>query len=46
VKIGKSSKEYIEVKGGVEEGDEVVTQGSYALKSEVLREQMPMGGPL
>jgi len=46
VKIGESSKEYIEVKGGVEEGDEVVTQGSYALKAEILREQMPMGGPL
>jgi hypothetical protein len=24
----------------------VVTQGSYALKSELLREQMPTGGPL
>ena len=46
VKIGESSKEYVEVKGGVEEGDEVVTQGSYALKSEALREQMSLGGPL
>lgn len=46
VKIGASSKDYLEVKGGVEEGDEVVTQGSYALKSEMLREQMPTGGPL
>jgi len=46
VTIGESSKEYIEVSGGVEDGDEVVTQGSYALKSEALREQMSMGGPL
>jgi cobalt-zinc-cadmium efflux system membrane fusion protein len=46
VKIGESSREYVEVKSGVEDGDEVVTQGSYALKSEVLREQMPTGGPL
>lgn len=46
VKIGESSKEYVEVKGGVEEGDEVVTQGSYVLKSEALREQMSLEGPL
>ncbi|MGE0643586.1 MAG: efflux RND transporter periplasmic adaptor subunit [Nitrospira sp.] len=46
VKIEESSKEYVEVKGGVEEGDEVVTQGSYALKSEALRERMSMEGPL
>jgi len=46
VKTGESSKKYVEVKGGVQEGDEVVTQGSYALKSEALREQMPMEGPL
>lgn len=46
VKIGESSKDHVEVKSGVAEGDEVVTHGSYALKSEALREQMPMGGPL
>jgi len=46
VKIGESSTDYIEVKTGLKEGDEVVTQGSYALKSEALREQMSMGGPL
>ncbi len=46
VTIGESSREYVEVKGGVKEGDEVVTQGSYALKSEALREQMSLGGPL
>lgn len=46
VKVGESSKDYVEVKGGVDEGDEVVTQGSYALKSEALREHMSMGGPL
>lgn len=46
VTIGESSKDHVEVKSGVKEGDEVVTHGSYALKSEALREQMPMGGPL
>ena len=46
VRIGESSTDYAEVKAGLEEGDEVVTQGSYALKSEMLREQMPTGGPL
>jgi cobalt-zinc-cadmium efflux system membrane fusion protein len=46
VKMGESSTDYVEVKGGVQEGEKVVTQGSYALKSETLREQMPMGGPL
>lgn len=46
VKIGESSKAYVHVKSGVGAGDEVVTQGSYALKSEVLRAQIPMGGPL
>jgi cobalt-zinc-cadmium efflux system membrane fusion protein len=46
VKIGESSKDYVEIKAGLEEGDEVVTEGSYALKSEALREQMSMGGPL
>jgi cobalt-zinc-cadmium efflux system membrane fusion protein len=46
VTIGESSDDYVEVKAGLAEGDEVVTQGSYALKSEMLREQIPMGGPL
>jgi len=46
VKVGESSQHHIEVKSGVKEGDEVVTQGSYALKSEALREQLSMGGPL
>lgn len=46
VRIGESSNDYVEVKAGLKEGDEVVTEGSYALKSEALREQMPMGGPL
>jgi len=46
VKTGESSNDYVEIKTGVEEGDELVTKGSYALKSEFLREQMSMGGPL
>lgn len=46
VKIGETSNDYVEVKAGLKEGDAVVTQGSYALKSEAFREQMPMGGPL
>jgi cobalt-zinc-cadmium efflux system membrane fusion protein len=46
VTIGESSDDYVQVKAGLAEGDEVVTQGSYALKSELLREQMPTGGPL
>jgi cobalt-zinc-cadmium efflux system membrane fusion protein len=46
VKMGQSSNDYVEIKAGLEEGDEVVTDGSYALKSEALRGQMSMEGPL
>ncbi|MDH5640298.1 MAG: efflux RND transporter periplasmic adaptor subunit [Nitrospira sp.] len=46
VKIGESSDDAVQIQEGVKEGDEVVTEGSYALKSEALREQMPTGGPL
>lgn len=46
VTLGQASIEYIQVITGLNSGDEVVTQGSYALKSELLREQMPTGGPL
>lgn len=46
VTLGPSSSEYIQVVTGLTSGDEVVTEGSYALKSELLREQMPTGGPL
>ncbi len=46
VNIGASSNEYVEIKDGLKEGDEVVTEGSYALKSEALRGQMSMEGPL
>ncbi|MGQ0555531.1 MAG: efflux RND transporter periplasmic adaptor subunit [Nitrospiraceae bacterium] len=46
VKIGASSNEYVEIKDGLKEGEEVVTEGSYALKSEALRGQMSMEGPL
>jgi cobalt-zinc-cadmium efflux system membrane fusion protein len=46
VTIGQASGDYIQVVAGLTLGDEVITQGSYALKSELLREQMPTGGPL
>jgi membrane fusion protein, heavy metal efflux system len=46
VTIGQASGDYIQVVAGLTSGDEVVTEGSYALKSELLREQMPRGGPL
>jgi cobalt-zinc-cadmium efflux system membrane fusion protein len=46
VTIGESSNEYVSIKAGLKDGDEVVTEGSYALKSEALRGQMSMGGPL
>ena len=46
VTLGQGSSEYIQVVAGLTSGDEVVTQGSYALKSELLREQMPAGGSL
>jgi cobalt-zinc-cadmium efflux system membrane fusion protein len=44
--IGESSDDYVQVKAGLAEHDEVVTEGSYALKSEMLRGQIPTGGPL
>ena len=44
VTIGESAGAYVEVKAGLTEGEEVVTQGSYGLKSETLREQMPSEG--
>jgi cobalt-zinc-cadmium efflux system membrane fusion protein len=46
VTIGESSNEYVEIKDGLKIGDEIVTEGSYILKSEALRGQMSMGGPL
>ena len=44
VTLGQASREYIQVVAGLAAGDEVVTQGSYALKSEYLREQLPSEG--
>lgn len=41
VTVGQTSSEYIQVVAGITSGDEVVTQGSYALKSEYHREQIP-----
>jgi multidrug efflux pump subunit AcrA (membrane-fusion protein) len=44
VTLGQGSSEYIQVLTGVVAEDEVVTQGSYALKSEYLREQLSSEG--
>ena len=44
VTLGQASREYIQVVAGLAAGDEVVTQDSYALKSEYLREQLPSEG--
>lgn len=41
VTLGQTATEYVQIITGLVAGDEVVTQGSYALKSELLREQMP-----
>ena len=41
VTLGQASHEYLPVVTGLVAGDEVVTEESYALKSELLREQMP-----
>jgi cobalt-zinc-cadmium efflux system membrane fusion protein len=46
VTIGEASDDYVQVKAGLAVDEEIVTQGSYALKSELLREQLPTGGPL
>jgi membrane fusion protein, heavy metal efflux system len=46
VTIGASSSDDVEIKTGLKEGDEVVTEGSYVLKSEALRGQITLGGPL
>lgn len=41
VTLGQASHEYLQVVTGLAAGDDVVTEGSYTLKSELLREQMP-----
>lgn len=46
VTVASASGDYLHVIAGLAAEDEVVTQGSYALKSEMLREQMPTGSPL
>lgn len=42
--MGQNAGDYVEVTGGLADGDVVVTEGSYALKSDLLREQTPGGG--
>lgn len=44
VSIAQASGDYVQVLAGLAADDEVVTDGSYALKSELLREQMPSEG--
>lgn len=44
VVVAPTATEYVQIITGLAAGDEVVTQGSYALKSEMLREGMPNGG--
>ena len=46
VDVAQASGEYIQVLSVLAPDEEVVTRGSYALKSELLREQIPTGGPL
>jgi cobalt-zinc-cadmium efflux system membrane fusion protein len=41
VTLGQTATEYVQIITGLVAGDEVVAQGSYALKSELLRAQMP-----
>lgn len=41
VTVGESLDQYIQIKSGLTAGESVVTRGSYALKSESLRGQMP-----
>lgn len=40
VKLGKSIGEYIEIKEGLKEGEDIVTEGSFILKSHTMREKM------
>lgn len=46
VTVGESLDQYVQIKSGLKAGETIVTRGSYALKSESVREQMPTGGPL
>ncbi len=43
VTVGESFDQYIQIKSGLTAGESVVTRGSYALKSESVRGQMPGG---
>ena len=43
VRTGREADERIEIRGGVEPGQQVVADGSFLLKSDVLREKMGAG---
>lgn len=46
VTVTQTSGDYFQVVAGLTAGEEVVTQGSYTLKSELLREEIAAGGSL
>ncbi|MBX3301509.1 MAG: efflux RND transporter periplasmic adaptor subunit [Nitrospira sp.] len=46
VTVTQTSGDYFQVVAGLTAGEEVVTQGSYTLKSELLREEISAGGSL
>jgi len=41
--LGRDSGPYVEVKGGVQKGEQVVTEGGFYLKSTLLKEEMGEG---
>jgi cobalt-zinc-cadmium efflux system membrane fusion protein len=38
IKIGRRSEQFCEITAGIKEGDQVVTEGGFALKSRMLSE--------
>jgi cobalt-zinc-cadmium efflux system membrane fusion protein len=43
VEVGRVFADSVEIKGGVSEGDKIVTEGAFVCKSDVLREKMGAG---
>jgi hypothetical protein len=44
IDIGTNENGYVEIVGGLEEGDEVVTKGNYQLKSKLYEEILKKAG--